>query len=75
LPFIIFCAFRLMLSCSLFIPKLKAPSSSTMFFLLKTLLERIYSNFLFVFQCCLHLLPSFFNLGRWFLWILLLIHK
>jgi hypothetical protein len=31
--------------------------------------------FFSIFQCCLHLLPHYFNLSRWFLWIFLLMHK
>ncbi len=40
IPFIIFYALKSMLSCSLFIPELKAPLSSTLFFLLKTLIGK-----------------------------------
>jgi hypothetical protein len=48
LPLIIFCALKYVLSCSLFIPKLKVPPSSTMFFLLRALLgESIVAFFLF----------------------------
>ncbi len=39
LPFIIFYAFISMLSCSLFIPKLKAPPPSTLFFFLRAFLR------------------------------------
>jgi hypothetical protein len=41
LPLIIFCALTYVFSYSLFIPEPKAPPSSTLFFLLKTLLENM----------------------------------
>ncbi len=40
LPLIIFCAFKYVLSCTLFTPKLEAPPSSTLFFLLRELLGK-----------------------------------
>ncbi len=47
-PLIIFSAFRFVLSYSLFIPELEVPPSSTLFFLLKTLLgESVIAFFLF----------------------------
>ncbi len=66
LPFIIFYAFKYMLSCSLFIPETKAPPSSTLFFLLRALFEEFDATFFYVLQCCLHFLPSSFNLGQFF---------
>ncbi len=45
LPFIILCAFTSMLSCSLFILELEAPTSLTMFFLLTTLLGEFAATF------------------------------
>jgi hypothetical protein len=45
LPFIIFYAFKYMLSCSLFIPETKAPPSSTLFFLLRALFEEFDATF------------------------------
>ncbi len=74
-PFIIFCALKSLLSCSFFTPQFKAPPSLILFFLLRTLLGEFCCNFLSVLQCCLHLLPSSFNLGWQFLLILLLMHK
>ncbi len=40
IPFIIFCAFKYVLSCTLFTPKPEAPPSSTQFFLLKSLIGK-----------------------------------
>ncbi len=45
LPFIIFDAFKSMLSCSLFNLKLKALPSSTLFFLLRALLRKSIATF------------------------------
>ncbi len=45
LPLIIFYAFRFMLSCSLLTLEPKAPPSSTMFFLLRTLIEKFATSF------------------------------
>jgi len=36
---------------------------------------RLCYNFSFVFQCCLNILSSSFDLGLWFLWIFLLVDK
>ncbi len=46
LPFIIFCAFKFVFSCSFFTPKLEAPPSSTLFFLLRTLFGECAATFL-----------------------------
>jgi hypothetical protein len=75
LPFIIFYAFKFMLSYSLFTPKHESPPSSTLLFLLKALIGKFIATFFSILQCCLHLLPSSFNLGWQFLWILFLMHK
>jgi hypothetical protein len=45
LPFIIFCAFKFVLLCSLFTSEPKAFPSSTMFFLLKALLGEFVATF------------------------------
>ncbi len=45
LPFIIFCALKSMLSCSLFTPNLEAHPSSTLFLLLKTLFGKFVVDF------------------------------
>jgi len=74
LSFIILCALTIVLSYSFFTLEPKTPPSSTLLFLLKAFLESLLQPS-FCFQCYLHLIPSFFNLGRWFLWILLLMHK
>ncbi len=57
LPLIIFCAFKFVLSCSLFIPKDDALPSSTLFFLLKTLLgDFVATFFLFSNATCISFL-------------------
>jgi hypothetical protein len=61
-------------SCSLFTPKPKPPPSSTLFFLLRALLGESIVTF-FLFYSVIYLFLSSFNLGRWFLWIVLLMHK
>jgi len=54
LPFIIFCALKFMLSYSLSIPKLKVPPSSTLLFLLRTLIgEFAITFFLFSNVVCI----------------------
>ncbi len=70
-----FYGLKSMLSCSLFILKPEALPSSILFFFLKTLLgEYVVAFFLFS-NVVLHLLPSSFNLGLWFLWIVFFMHK
>ncbi len=64
LPFIIFCAFKFVLSYSLFTPKHEALPSSIMFFLLITLLGEFATIFFFVFQLCFHLLLVFLTLAK-----------
>ncbi len=54
LPLIIFCAFKFVLSCSLFIPKDEALPSSTLFFLLKTLLGKFTTTF-FLFSSAIYI--------------------
>jgi hypothetical protein len=49
-PFIIFCAFESMLSFSLFTPKLEAPPSSTLFFLLRTFFGEFVATFFLFFS-------------------------
>jgi hypothetical protein len=56
LPFIIFCAFKFVLSYSLFTPKHEALPFSIMFFLLITLLGEFVAILFSVFQLCFHLL-------------------
>ncbi len=72
LPFIIFYALKFVLSCSLFTPKLEAPPSSTLFFLLRTLPQRIaIAFFLFSSVVCisslvlLTLASGFFGSSFW----------
>ncbi len=55
------------LSLNLLLPQFVLPLKSTSW--------RVWCNLLSIYQCCLHLLPTYFNLGQWFLWILLLMHK
>jgi len=50
LPLITFCAFKSMLSCSLFTPELEVPPSSTLFFLLRTLLGKSVTTFFLFFS-------------------------
>jgi hypothetical protein len=62
-------------SCSFFTPEPKALPSSTLFFLLRTLLGESATTFFLFFSALYVSSLVFFNLGRWFLWIVLLMHK
>ncbi len=73
LPPIILCAFKFVLSYSLFTLEPKALPSSTLFFLLGALLRESITTF-FLFSSVIYSSSSF-NLGQWFLWIVLLMHK
>ncbi len=50
MPLIIFCALKFILSCFLFAIELEAPPSSTLFFLLKTLLGEFVATFFLFFS-------------------------
>ncbi len=64
-----------MISCSFFTLELEIPLFSTLIFFLKTLLGKlIVIFFLFSNVVCIFFLV-FLNLGQWFLWIVLLMHK
>jgi len=75
LPFIIFYAFKCILSCSIFILELEAPPSSTLFFLLRTLIGESMATFFLFFSIIYISSLVFFNLDQWFLWIVFLMHN
>ncbi len=75
LPLIIFCAFKYVLSYSLFILEPKVSPSSTLFLFLKTFLgESVVAFFLFSSAIYISSLV-FLTLAQWFLWIVLVMHK
>ncbi len=75
LPLIIFCAFKYVLSYSLFIFKPKAPPSSTLFFFLRALFGKYVAAFFILSNVVYISSLVLLTLAQWFLWIVLLMHK